>query len=144
MFTPGHAGASAYARVGVETGVMGASPHRLIAMLYQGARQAIAHARLHLQQGNVAAPGEAIGKAIRIVESGLQQALNLEVGGDIASRLDSLYTYMCRRLLQANVDASEPMLIEVDGLLATLEDAWTGIAPEVARMNAQAVTEQAR
>ncbi|EDS86069.1 flagellar protein FliS [Burkholderia pseudomallei S13] len=144
MFTPGHAGASAYARVGVETGVMGASPHRLIAMLYQGARQAIAHARLHLQQGNVAARGEAIGKAIRIVESGLQQALNLEVGGDIASRLDSLYTYMCRRLLQANVDASEPMLIEVDGLLATLEDAWTGIAPEVARMNAQAVTEQAR
>lgn len=141
---PGHAGASAYARVGVETGVMGASPHRLIAMLYQGARQAIAHARLHLQQGNVAARGEAIGKAIRIVESGLQQALNLEVGGDIASRLDSLYTYMCRRLLQANVDASEPMLIEVDGLLATLEDAWTGIAPEVARMNAQAVTEQAR
>lgn len=144
MFTPGHAGASAYARVGVETGVMGASPHRLIAMLYQGARQAIAHARLHLQQGNVAARGEAIGKAIRIVESGLQQALNLEVGGDIASRLDSLYTYMCRRLLQANVDASEPMLIEVDGLLATLEDAWTGIAPEVARMNAQAVTEPAR
>ncbi|GAA5241178.1 flagellar export chaperone FliS [Burkholderia mallei] len=144
MFTPGHAGASAYARVGVETGVMGTSPHRLIAMLYQGARQAIAHARLHLQQGNVAARGEAIGKAIRIVESGLQQALNLEVGGDIASRLDSLYTYMCRRLLQANVDASEPMLIEVDGLLATLEDAWTGIAPEVARMNAQAVTEQAR
>ncbi|ONB53413.1 flagellar export chaperone FliS [Burkholderia pseudomallei] len=144
MFTQGHAGASAYARVGVETGVMGASPHRLIAMLYQGARQAIAHARLHLQQGNVAARGEAIGKAIRIVESGLQQALNLEVGGDIASRLDSLYTYMCRRLLQANVDASEPMLIEVDGLLATLEDAWTGIAPEVARMNAQAVTEQAR
>lgn len=66
------------------------------------------------------------------------------MGGDIASRLDSLYTYMCRRLLQANVDASEPMLIEVDGLLATLEDAWTGIAPEVARMNAQAVTEQAR
>ncbi len=144
MFTPGHAGASAYARVGVETGVMGASPHRLIAMLYQGARQAIAHARLHLQQGNVAARGGALGKAIRIVESGLQQALNLEVGGDIASRLDSLYTYMCRRLLQANVDASEPMLIEVDGLLATLEDAWTGIAPEVARMNAQAVTEQAR
>lgn len=144
MFTQATRGASAYARVGVETGVMGASPHRLIAMLYQGARQAIAHARLHLQQGNVAARGEAIGKAIRIVESGLQQALNLEVGGDIASRLDSLYTYMCRRLLQANVDASEPMLIEVDGLLATLEDAWTGIAPEVARMNAQAVTEQAR
>ncbi|AOK28180.1 MULTISPECIES: flagellar export chaperone FliS [Burkholderia] len=144
MLTPGHAGASAYARVGVETGVMGASPHRLIAMLYQGARQAIAHARMHVQQHNVAARGDAIGKAIRIVESGLQQSLNLEAGGEIAARLDALYAYICRRLLQANIDASEAMLIEVDGLLATLEQAWTGIGPEVARMTEQARTEQPR
>ncbi len=144
MFSPGHAGASAYARVGVETGVMSANPHRLIAMLYQGARQAIALARMHMQQNNVAARGEAIGKAIRIVESGLQQSLNREAGGDIAARLDALYTYICRRLLQANVEASESMLIEVDGLLATLEEAWTGIAPEVARMAAQRAADQAR
>ena len=38
MYFLGHAGANAYARVGVQTGVMGASPHRLIVMLYQGAR----------------------------------------------------------------------------------------------------------
>ncbi|WDD95652.1 flagellar export chaperone FliS [Burkholderia sp. FERM BP-3421] len=144
MFSPGHAGASAYARVGVETGVMGANPHRLIAMLYQGARQAIALARMHLQQGNVAARGDAIGKAIRIVENGLQQSLNLDVGGEIAGRLDALYTYISRRLLEANVQSSEPMLVEVDGLLATLEEAWTGIAPEFAKMSAQAGTELPR
>ncbi|KWK22104.1 flagellar protein FliS [Burkholderia stagnalis] len=137
MFSPGHAGANAYARVGVETGVMGASPHRLIAMLYQGARQAIALARMHLQQGNIPARGEAIGKAIRIVESGLQTALNREQGGEIAARLDALYSYIGRRLVEANAKASEPILVEVDGLLATLEEAWTGIAPEVARMAAQ-------
>jgi flagellar secretion chaperone FliS len=144
MFSPGHAGASAYARVGVETGVMGANPHRLIAMLYQGARQAIALARMHLQQGNVAARGDAIGKAIRIVENGLQQSLNLDVGGEIAGRLDALYTYMARRLLEANMQSDERMLVEVDGLLATLEDAWTGIAPEYAKLSAQAGTEAAR
>lgn len=144
MFSPGHAGASAYARVGVETGVMGANPHRLIAMLYQGARQAIALARMHLQQGNVAARGDAIGKAIRIVENGLQQSLNLDVGGEIAGRLDALYTYISRRLLEANVQSSEPMLVEVDGLLATLEEAWTGIAPEYVKMSAQAGTELPR
>lgn len=137
MFSPGHAGANAYARVGVETGVMGASPHRLIAMLYQGARQAIALARMHLQQGNIPARGEAIGKAIRIVESGLQTALNREQGGEIATRLDALYSYIGRRLVEANAKASEPILVEVDGLLATLEEAWTAIAPEVARMAAQ-------
>ena len=99
-----------------ETGVMGASPHRLIVMLYQGARQAIAQARMHLQQGNMPARGEAISKAIQIVESGLQQSLNKEAGGEIAERLDALYTYMSRRLLEANMKQSEPMLVEVDGL----------------------------
>ncbi|MEQ5840232.1 flagellar export chaperone FliS [Paraburkholderia acidicola] len=144
MFSPGHSGANAYARVGVETGVMGASPHRLIVMLYQGARKAIALARLHLQQGNIAARGEAIGKAIQIVASGLQPSLNVEAGGEIAQRLDGLYGYMTRRLLEANLKQSEAMLIEVDGLLATLEDAWIGIAPEVARMAAQSPAENIR
>ncbi|MCX4164796.1 MULTISPECIES: flagellar export chaperone FliS [Paraburkholderia] len=144
MFSPGHSGANAYARVGVETGVMGASPHRLIVMLYQGARKAIALARLHLQQGNVAARGEAIGKAIQIVASGLQPSLNIDAGGEIAERLDGLYGYMTRRLLEANLKQSEAMLIEVDGLLATLEDAWIGIAPEVARMAAQSPAENIR
>ena len=144
MFSQGHAGANAYARVGVETGVMGASPHRLIVMLYQGARQAIAQARMHVQQGNVPARGEAIGKAIQIVESGLQLSLNLEVGGEIAERLDALYSYMSRRLLEANIKQSEAMLVEVDGLLATLEEAWIGIAPEIARMAAQPAAESMR
>jgi flagellar secretion chaperone FliS len=144
MFSPGHSGANAYARVGVETGVMGASPHRLIVMLYQGARQAIAQARMHLQQGNVAARGEAIGKAIQIVESGLQQSLNREAGGEIAERLNALYSYMSRRLLEANIKQSEAMLVEVDGLLATLEEAWIGIAPEIARMAAQPAAESMR
>jgi flagellar protein FliS len=144
MFSQGHAGANAYARVGVETGVMGASPHRLIVLLYQGARQAIAQARMHLQQGQVPDRGKAISKAIRIIESGLQQSLNLEVGGEIAERLNALYSYMARRLLEANIKQSEAMLVEVDGLLATLEEAWIGIAPEIARMAAQPAAESMR
>jgi flagellar protein FliS len=144
MFSQGHAGANAYARVGVETGVMGASPHRLIVLLYQGARQAIAQARMHLQQGNVAEHGMAISKAIRIIESGLQQSLNLEAGGEIAERLNALYSYMARRLLEANIKQSETMLVEIDGLLATLEEAWIGIAPEITRMAAQPAAESMR
>lgn len=99
---------------------------------------------MHLQQGNVPARGEAIGKAIQIVESGLQQSLNVDAGGEIAERLDALYGYMSRRLLEANVKQSEAMLVEVDGLLATLEEAWIGIAPEIARMAVQPAAESMR
>jgi flagellar secretion chaperone FliS len=144
MYSPGHSGASAYARVGVETGVMGANPHRLIAMLYQGARQAIAQARMHLQQNNVGARCEAVSKAIRIVDGGLRVSLNKDAGGDVARRLDALYDYMTRRLYEANAKQSEPMLVEVDRLLATLEEAWIGIAPEIAKMAAQSSPESIR
>jgi flagellar protein FliS len=123
---------------------MGASPHRLIVMLYQGARQAIAQARMHLHQGDIAARGQAIGKAITIIGDGLQQALNPDAGGEIAERLDALYSYMTRRLLEANLNQSEALLVEVDGLLATLEEAWIGIAPEIARMATQSSAESMR
>jgi len=105
-------------------------------MLYQGARQAIAQARMYLQQGNIPARGEAITKAINIIESGLQTALNMDAGGDIAARLDALYTYMAHRLLEANARQSDEVLVEIDGLLATLEEAWTAIAPDAAKMAA--------
>jgi flagellar protein FliS len=144
MYPSGHTGASAYARVDVETGVMGANSHRLIVMLYQGARQAIAQARLHLRQNNVGPRCEAVSKAIRIVDNGLRTALNLEAGDEIARRLDALYGYMAKRLYEANATQSEPMLMEVDRLLATLEEAWLGIAPEVAKAAAQKSPERMR
>jgi flagellar protein FliS len=137
MFSQGHAGASAYARVGVETGVMGANPHRLIVMLYQGARQAIAQARMHLQQGNIGPRGEAISKAMGIIAGGLQASLNKDAGGDLAHRLDALYTYMIRRLLQANLEQNEVTLVEVDNLLATLEEAWIAIGGQAGNTAAE-------
>jgi flagellar protein FliS len=121
---------------------MDANPHRLIVLLYQGAREAVAQARMYLRNGNVAKRGKVISKAIRIVEGGLQQSLNMTAGGEIAQRLDRLYSYIARRLLEANVHQSEAMLIEVDNLLATLEAAWTGIGPEVARLAARAAAER--
>jgi flagellar secretion chaperone FliS len=99
---------------------------------------------MHLQQGDIAARGEAIGKAIQIIGDGLQQALNVEAGGEIAERLHALYSYMTRRLLEANLKQSDAMLVEVDGLLATLEEAWIGIAPEIARMAMQSSAESMR
>ncbi len=97
---------------------------------------------MYLQNGNVAKRGQMISKAIRIVEGGLQQSLNRDAGGEVAQRLDRLYSYIARRLLEANITQSEPILIEVDRLLATLEGAWTGIGPEIARLAAQSSAER--
>lgn len=123
-------GASAYARVGVETGVMAASPHQLIVMLFDGAQAALRAARLHMQQGNMAEKGRALSKAIDIVNNGLAAGLDHEQGGEIAERLGLLYDYVVRLLLQANLQNDEQRLDEAAQLLENIGSAWREIAPQ--------------
>ncbi|WP_454712694.1 flagellar export chaperone FliS [Cupriavidus nantongensis] len=119
--------ANAYAQVGVQTGAMSASPHKLIAMLYDGARAAIARARFHLEGGDIAARGNAISKAIDIIDNGLRAVLDHDAGGEISANLEALYEYMVRRLMLANLRSDAALLGEVDGLLESLASAWAQI-----------------
>ena len=112
-------GAGAYARVGVESGVMSASPHQLISMLFDGAGTAIRAAALHMREGQVAEKGKAISKALDIVNNGLLAALDREKGGELAARL----------LLNANLRNDPASLDEAGRLLADLGEAWNQIKP---------------
>ncbi|WP_439686682.1 flagellar export chaperone FliS [Cupriavidus oxalaticus] len=118
---------NAYSQVGVQTGAMSASPHKLITMLYDGARSAIAKARFHLEAGDVPARGTAISKAIDIIDNGLRAVLDHEAGGEISANLESLYEYMVRRLMLANLRSDAALLAEVDALLESLASAWAQI-----------------
>lgn len=131
MVTSSMRGAAAYARVGVESGVMSASPHRLISMLFDGAQNSIRAARLHMQGGEVAEKGKAISKAINIVNNGLRAALDLERGGDLAERLERIYEYVVRLLLQANLDNDQQRLDEAEHLLEEIGSAWREIGHKV-------------
>jgi flagellar protein FliS len=123
---------NAYAKVGVQTAAMSASPHKLIAMLYDGARSAIANARFHFDGGNVEARGNAISKAVDIIDNGLRAVLDHSVGGEISANLEALYEYMTRQLLLANLRNEPNLLTEVDALLANLASAWAEIGDPAA------------
>ena len=129
MFGTMQRGANAYANIGVETGVVAASPHKLITMLFDGALVAIAMGQKHMKSGDIQNKGKSITQAILIIESGLRASLNKNVGGEIALNLDALYEYMGRRLFMANVENSQEILEEVHGLLDGLRDAWETISP---------------
>ncbi len=126
-------GASAYAKVGVESGVMSASPHQLIVMLFDGALAAIRTARIHLQDGNSSEKGKAISKALDIVNNGLAAALNTEQGGEIAAQLGSLYDYVARLLLSANLHNDTERLDQAEKLLNDIASAWRDIGDHGAR-----------
>lgn len=128
-------GANAYAKVGIETGVIAASPHKLIVMLFDGAIMAISNATQHMEKKDIAAKGNSISKAIAIIENGLRASLDKKAGGDIAISLDALYAYMSNRLLQANLNNQPEGLNEVQNLLRDLKLSWEAIAPNNVQQN---------
>lgn len=119
--------AMAYANIGLETGVASANPHRLILMLFDGALVALAAAQKHLEEKNVAAKGQAISKALQIIDEGLKASLDEKSGGEIAIHLRELYEYMCRRLLLASMRNETAPVVEVRNLLSQLKEAWEAI-----------------
>jgi len=132
MFGSAHSGANAYAKVGMETGVVAATPHKLIIMLFDGALAALATALQHMNEKNVAGKGQFLSKAITIIDSGLRASLDHKSGGEIAASLDSLYEYMSNRLVAANLNNQPELIEEVQRLLHELKGAWESINPAAA------------
>ena len=124
---------NAYRSIGVESIIESASPQRLVQLLFDGARAAVAAASLHMQRHEVAAKCQAISKAIAIVDGGLKASLDLNVGGKMAQNLSDLYAYMTQRLLEANLKNDAKALDEVAQLLLQIGSAWEGIADTPAR-----------
>ncbi|MEY3787793.1 MAG: hypothetical protein RLZ75_2000, partial [Pseudomonadota bacterium] len=107
-----------------------ASPHRLIQMLMEGALEKIAEAKGNMLNQYIAKKCKDIGTAINIIAN-LQACLNKEAGGEVAENLDSLYDYMCRRLVIANSCNDETILDEVMSLMVEIKSGWDGIAEKV-------------
>jgi flagellar secretion chaperone FliS len=122
--------AQAYRITGVETGVAVASPHRLIAMLFDGFVDAVASARGAIRSGNLEGKCRAIGRAVRIVDEGLKSSLDVK-GGELATDLRALYEYITMRLTQANLRSDEGPLDECLRLIQPLREAWDSIAAQV-------------
>lgn len=131
MYTNSRGAAHAYANVGLETGIVAASPHQLILMLYDGAELAVRMAIRHMNDHDQPKKSAAISKASSIILEGLRAALDLHQGGAIAQQMDALYEYMNQRLMLAHIHNQIAPLEEVLGLLRELHEAWRqiGVAP---------------
>jgi flagellar protein FliS len=117
---------SQYAMIGIQTGIVSASPHRLIQMLMDGALEKISIARGCMERDEIADKGANISWAISIIE-GLRGSLDHKEGGKIAQNLDMLYEYMSHRLLESNLRNDLDILSEIHELLGEVREGWSGI-----------------
>lgn len=120
--------AAQYRQTAVSSAVLEASPHQLVALMFAGFRDRVQLAIASLERGDIPRKGQSITEAIAIL-GGLDGALDLNAGGSIAAGLQSLYDYLQRRLVEANLANDPAMLREADALIAEVQSAWNSIAP---------------
>ena len=120
-----------YRNVNASSGVEDASPHKLVAMLYQAVSGEIAAARGALQRRDVLEKGRAIGHAVRIIEEGLLAPLDMERGGSLAVNLRDLYQFIVYRMTIGNLNSDDVALADCASLIRTLSDTWASIGPQV-------------
>jgi len=120
MYRPG---INQYQRVDLESRVAAGNPHTMISMLLDGALKRIAIAHGATTRGDIATKGNTLSAAIRILDS-LRAALDHKRGGQIADNLEALYSYMEKRLMEANRNSDTDILDEVSTLLGDIKEAW--------------------
>ena len=111
----------------MKTEVQSRSPLELVVMLYDGADKQLSHAREAIERQDGAAKREALSRALALV-SELQNNLNLEAGGEIDASLDSLYSFVNEKLIDANLKDDGKAVEQAIRVLRPLRDAWTQLA----------------
>lgn len=125
-----------YQQNSVAGGVEDADAHRLIGMLLDGAIERVVQARGCMVHGDVAAKGSNVTRALAIVGE-LRNSLDHKADRELSQRLDSLYEYVSRRLLFAQLNNDPAALDEVVRLLTPIRDGWEGIRESYLASNRQ-------
>jgi flagellar secretion chaperone FliS len=129
-------GAAQYRAVRSHGLVAGASPSRLVQVMFEHILSNLAAAqgcmdriKDNLPLNEVVAKGKAVGKAVRLIGQ-LNGTLDMEQGGQVAENLRALYLYMLNRLTAANVTNDARIVAEVNSLVRKIKSSWDQIVAD--------------
>ena len=118
---------SAYAQYN-NSKVLTASPAELTLMLYEGAIKFCNIAEMAIEHKDVQKAHDNIIKVQRIIDY-LRQTLDMKY--QVAQDFERIYSYLSKRLIEANMKKDKEILEEVNGHLRSVRDTWK----EVMRIN---------
>ena len=101
--------------------ILTASPAELTLMLYDGCIKFINIAMMGIDEKDIAKANTNIKKAERIILE-LQSTLNDKY--EVAKDFNAVYSYVKRRLLEANLSKDKEILEECAGHMRTMRDTW--------------------
>jgi flagellar protein FliS len=106
--------------------ILTAPPGRLVVMLYDGCLRFLFQSAHAMREGDRQTSLQRMRRAEAIIDE-LTVTLDHDRGGVIASRLQGIYAFSRRQLLDAWREGDADKIDEVSGLLSELRDAWAEI-----------------
>jgi flagellar secretion chaperone FliS len=110
-----------------EQSVLTATPGQLVVMLYDGCLRFLTQAAYAMRDDDKLQADRRLVRAEAIIDE-LLATLDLEQGGVVASRLQGIYVFCCRQLLEARSSSDAALIDQVAELIGELRDAWAQIA----------------
>lgn len=104
-----------------QNSVTTASPGELTLMLYNGCLKFLTTAKKAIEDKNIQEKNTNIQKAQAIINE-LNVTLNMDIA--ISKQMYSLYEYMNRRLIEANIKNDTAIIDEVIALTTEFRDTW--------------------
>lgn len=113
---------SAYRRSEIET----LTPRDLLVKLFEAMDQAIEQGAMAMDNRNLEMATKAC-QRIRDILFELQSTLNFDAGGEIAQRLDALYTFMTSEVIDAGLRKDAARLRQLHRVIRPLTEGWRGV-----------------
>lgn len=124
--------AQQYAQNFVETAVTEASPHKLVELLYAALVKNLKLTKVFIEQKNYPKKAEFSNKAIAILNE-LREGVDLDLGGEVAENLYSLYDYCYRTVFTASIQNDIQKIDEVVEHVSGLQEAWHQMPENIKR-----------
>jgi flagellar protein FliS len=107
--------------------ILTATPGQLVVMLYDGCLRFLHQGAHAMREGRLAEAGTRLSRAEAIIDE-LLSTLDMEKGGEIASRLQGIYVFCVRHLMEARLERDADKIEKVGQLLSELRDSWVHVA----------------
>ena len=111
-----------------QSAVLTATPEQLVVMLYDGAVRFLRQAEIAMREGAFLHSYEKLGRGEAIIDE-LLATLNMD-SGEIAERLQAIYIFCKKTLIEARIQRQGEKIGQVVALLANLREAWARLAEQ--------------
>ncbi|MCT4566324.1 MAG: flagellar export chaperone FliS [Maledivibacter sp.] len=105
----------------MKSSIMTTPPEELAIMLYEGAMKFLKRAMIYLEDKNIEKVNEAI---LKVQDITIEFMSKVDTEYEVGKQLFSLYEYIYRRLIEANMKKDPEILNEIYGMYEELRDTW--------------------